>query len=43
MNKLLTMLGVLSMMAMSAVMAQADSCCKPGAECCKPAASCCKK
>ena len=43
MSKLLTMLGVLSMMALSAAMAQADDCCKPGAKCCKPTAACCKK
>ena len=43
MSRLLTMLGVLSLMALSAVVARASDCCKPGADCCKPDAACCKK
>ena len=42
MSKLITMLGLLSVMALGTV-AQAADCCKPGAECCKPDAPCCKK
>ena len=42
MSKLFTMLGLLSVLALSAV-AQAADCCAPGGECCKPDAPCCKK
>ena len=42
MSKLITMLWLLSVMALGSV-AQAADCCKPGAECCKLDAPCCKK
>jgi hypothetical protein len=42
MRKYIQMLGLLSVLAFSAV-AQAAECCTDGAACCKPDALCCKK
>lgn len=42
MSKLFSVLGLLSVLALSA-MAQAADCCKPGDTCCKPGNPCCKK